>query len=191
MARKGERREGSTINLRNASLPLDLSRSNISPVLIRPKRQASTRCRSLSRRLFGDLIFRGETNDATEDTTCRDDSSVFTNAQRITRKLSSREPLDNREEGNGAKGMERAEEEEERERGETERMTGRKIFETKREGEEGGGGGGGVWFSAVLCNNVPFRDLVSSSSIMVAKNHPLSLENERKKREKEREVRRF
>lgn len=177
------------INLRNASLPLDLSRSNISPVLIRPKRQASTRCRSLSRRLFGDLIFRGETNDATEDTTCRDDSSVFTNAQRITRKLSSREPLDNREEGNGAKGMERAEGEEERERGETERMTGRKIFETKREGEEGGGGG--VWFSAVLCNNVPFRDLVSSSSIMVAKNHPLSLENERKKREKEREVRRF
>lgn len=152
MARKGERREGDpqgAINLRNASLPLDLSRSNISPVLIRPKRQASTRCRSLSRRLFGDLIFRGETNDATEDTTCRDDSSVFTNAQRITRKLSSREPLDNREEGNGAKGMERAEGEEERERGETERMTGRKIFETKREGEEEGGGGSLVFCRAL------------------------------------------
>lgn len=191
MARKGERREGDpqgAINLRNASLPLDLSRSNISPVLIRPKRQASTRCRSLSRRLFGDLIFRGETNDATEDTTCRDDSSVFTNAQRITRKLSSREPLDNREEGNGAKGMERAEEEEERERGD-----GENDWSKDFRNEEGGRGrrGEGVWFSAVLCNNVPFRDLVSSSSIMVAKNHPLSLENERKKREKEREVRRF
>lgn len=149
MARKGERREGSTINLRNASLPLDLSRSNISPVLIRPKRQASTRCRSLSRRLFGDLIFRGETNDATEDTTCRDDSSVFTNAQRITRKLSSREPLDNREEGNGAKGMERAEGEEEREREGRRREWLVERF-SKRRGRERKEGGGSLVFCRAL-----------------------------------------
>lgn len=45
--------------------------------------------------------------------------------------------------------MERAEGEEERERGETERMTGRKIFETKREGEEGGGGGSLVFCRAL------------------------------------------
>lgn len=88
---------------------------------------------------FSGILSSG-TNDTTEDTTRRDDFSVFTNAERITRKLSTREPFDNRE----------------GERGEGGRRDGEsdwsKDFRNEEREETGR-----VWFSAVLCNNVPFR----------------------------------